>query len=54
MLTVPVPTLAEVHELSGDTSLKSLDILVGRNVDDATNRSRVVYDQPAPDMITGS
>lgn len=32
MLTVPVPTLTEVHALSGDTSLKSLDTLVGRNV----------------------
>jgi hypothetical protein len=31
-LTIPVPTLAEVNERSGDTSLKSLDILVGRNV----------------------
>jgi len=32
MLTAPMPTLAEVHELSGDTSLKNLDTLVGRNV----------------------
>jgi hypothetical protein len=32
MLTVPMPTLAEVGELSGDASLKSLDTLVGRNV----------------------
>jgi hypothetical protein len=32
MLTVPVPTLAEVNEMSGDTSLKNLDTLVGRNV----------------------
>jgi hypothetical protein len=31
-LTVPMPTLAEVHELSGDTSLENLDTLVGRNV----------------------
>jgi hypothetical protein len=31
-LTVPMPTLAEIHELSGDTSLKSLDTVVGRNV----------------------
>jgi hypothetical protein len=31
-LTIPMPTLAEVHELSGDTSLKNLDALVGRNV----------------------
>jgi hypothetical protein len=31
-LTVPMPTLAEIHELSGETSLKSLDTLVGRNV----------------------
>jgi hypothetical protein len=27
-----MPTLAEIHELSGDTSLKRLDTLVGRNV----------------------
>jgi hypothetical protein len=27
-----MPTLAEVHEPSGDTSLKSLDTIVGRNV----------------------
>jgi hypothetical protein len=32
MLTVPMPTLAEVYELSGDTCLKSLDTLVGRSV----------------------
>jgi hypothetical protein len=32
MLTIPMPTLAEVHEQSGDTSLKNLDTLVGRNV----------------------
>ena len=31
-LTIPMPTLAEVNELSGDTSLKNLDTLVGRNV----------------------
>jgi hypothetical protein len=31
-LTVPMPTLTEVQELSGDTSLKRLDALVGRNV----------------------
>jgi hypothetical protein len=31
-LTVSMPSLAEIHELSGDTSLKSLDTLVGRNV----------------------
>jgi hypothetical protein len=31
-LKIPMPTPAEVHELSGDTSLKSLDTLVGRNV----------------------
>ena len=31
-LTIPMPTLAEVHELSGDTSLENLDTLVGRNV----------------------
>jgi hypothetical protein len=49
-LTISVPTLAELHQLSGDTSLKRLDSLV----DADTNPSRVVYDQPAPDMITGS
>jgi hypothetical protein len=38
------------HPLSGDTSLKSLDTLVGAD----THPSQVVYDQPAPDMITGS
>ncbi|MCU1694811.1 MAG: hypothetical protein JWR34_874 [Mycobacterium sp.] len=27
-LTISVPTLAELHELSGDTSLKRLDTLV--------------------------
>jgi hypothetical protein len=27
-----MPTLAEVHEMSGDASLKNLDTLVGRNV----------------------
>jgi hypothetical protein len=32
MLTISMPTLSEVHELSGDTSLKSLDTVVGRNV----------------------
>ena len=32
MLTVPVPTLAEVSEVSGDTSLGDMDTLVGRNV----------------------
>jgi hypothetical protein len=32
MLTVPVPTLAEVSERSGDMSLGNLDALVGRNV----------------------
>jgi hypothetical protein len=92
-LTISMPTLAEVHELSGDTSLKSLDTLVGRNVvgavlvhciysctaisdghpmlhvvgnpvpdsrtattspSSASTPSRVVYAQPAPDMITGS
>jgi hypothetical protein len=31
-LTIPMPTLAEVHELSDGTSLKNLDALVGRNV----------------------
>jgi hypothetical protein len=31
-LTIPMPTLAEVHELSGDTSVNNLDTLVGRNV----------------------
>jgi hypothetical protein len=31
-LTIPMPTLTEVRELSGDTSLKNLDALVGRNV----------------------
>jgi hypothetical protein len=31
-LTISMPTLADAHELSGDTSLKSLDTLVGRNV----------------------
>ncbi len=31
-LTIAMPTLAEVNELSGDTSLKNLDALVGRNV----------------------
>jgi hypothetical protein len=31
-LTVPMPTLAEVNELPGDTSPKNLDTLVGRNV----------------------
>ncbi|MDT4999176.1 MAG: hypothetical protein QOK12_1281 [Mycobacterium sp.] len=51
-LTISVPTLAEVHELSCDTSLKRLDTLVDADAD--TNPSRVVYDQPAPDMITGS
>jgi hypothetical protein len=32
MLTVPVPTLTEVNEMSGDPSLKNLDTLIGRNV----------------------
>jgi hypothetical protein len=31
-LTIQMPTLAEVHELSGDTSVNNLDTLVGRNV----------------------
>jgi hypothetical protein len=31
-LTIPMPTLAEVRELSGDASLKNLDTVVGRNV----------------------
>ena len=31
-LTIPMPTLTEVNELSGGTSLKNLDTLVGRNV----------------------
>jgi hypothetical protein len=31
-LTVPVPTLAEVNELTGETSPKNLHTLVGRNV----------------------
>jgi hypothetical protein len=31
-LAVSMPTLAEVHDLSGGTSLTSLDTLVGRNV----------------------
>jgi hypothetical protein len=31
-LTISMPTLAEVDELPGDTSLKNLDALVGRNV----------------------
>jgi hypothetical protein len=31
-LTIAMPTLAEVNELAGDTSLKNLDSLVGRNV----------------------
>jgi hypothetical protein len=31
-LTIPMPTLAEVHKLSGDASLKNLHTLVGRNV----------------------
>ncbi len=31
-LTVSIPNLAEVNELSGDTRLKNLDTLVGRNV----------------------
>jgi hypothetical protein len=31
-LTIPMPTLAEVHEQSGETSLENLDTLVGRNV----------------------
>ncbi|MDT5177921.1 MAG: hypothetical protein QOJ95_2119 [Mycobacterium sp.] len=31
-LTVTMPTLAEVHEPSGDSSLESLDTLVGRSV----------------------
>lgn len=31
-LTVPMPTLAEVNESSGDTSLTNLDSVVGRSV----------------------
>jgi hypothetical protein len=31
-LTISMPTLIEVNEMSGDTSLKNLDTLVGRNV----------------------
>jgi len=31
-LAIPMPTLAEVNELSGHASLKNLDTLVGRNV----------------------
>jgi len=32
MLTVPVPSLAEVNEASEDAGLRNLDALVGRNV----------------------
>lgn len=31
-LTIPMPTLAEVNELPGETKLANLDSLVGRNV----------------------
>jgi hypothetical protein len=31
-LTIPIPTLAEVKELPGETTLANLDTLVGRNV----------------------
>jgi hypothetical protein len=31
-LTIPIPPLAKVNELSADTSLTNLDTLVGRNV----------------------
>ena len=31
-LTIPMPTLAEVKELPGETKLANLDSLVGRNV----------------------
>ena len=31
-LTIGMPTLAQVNEVSGDNSLKNLDTLVGRNV----------------------
>jgi hypothetical protein len=31
-LAIPLPTLAEVHELPADTSIQNLNTVVGRNV----------------------